>query len=258
MNGTVPVSLLVGLATLALAQNRGPMYGSGGGYRPSGYASGFGNVLSPGTGRAPAGFGNVLSPGTGIPPGATSRPGTFGRGGLGGSQAGNRRGGRSATYVPYAFPVYVGGYGYMYGDGYGTPPEPPQPAVASEPGAPAAPQVIINQYFTPDTARLTVREYGGEGSDTSGVHVYHAPGREPDADAAEDRRGQPEDKPTIYLIAFRDNSLQSALAYWVEGDTLHYVTVQGSHNKASLDLVDRAFSEQINRERNLDFHLPAK
>ena len=35
----------------------------------------------------------------------------------------------------------------------------------------------------------------------------------------------------------RDGTVRAAIAYWVDGDTLHYVTTEGSHNRASLDLV---------------------
>jgi len=34
--------------------------------------------------------------------------------------------------------------------------------------------------------------------------------------------------------------------------------VQGVKNSASLDLVDREFSKQINKERKIDFGLPGK
>jgi hypothetical protein len=47
------------------------------------------------------------------------------------------------------------------------------------------------------------------------------------------------------------------VAYWVDGDTLNYITVQGSKNSASLDLVDREFSQQINKERRVEFGLPS-
>ena len=49
-----------------------------------------------------------------------------------------------------------------------------------------------------------------------------------------------------------------AIAYWVEGDTLNYITVQGAKNSVSLDLVDRDFSKQINKERKVEFGLPTK
>ena len=44
----------------------------------------------------------------------------------------------------------------------------------------------------------------------------------------------------------------------MEGDTLNYITVQGVKNSVSLDLVDRDFSKQINKERKVEFGLPSK
>jgi hypothetical protein len=60
----------------------------------------------------------------------------------------------------------------------------------------------------------------------------------------------------IFLIALKDHTIQTASAYWVEGNTLHYVTTDGSENAVSLDLVDREMSTRINRERKVAFGLP--
>jgi hypothetical protein len=60
----------------------------------------------------------------------------------------------------------------------------------------------------------------------------------------------------LYLIAFTDHRITAALAYWVEGDTLHYVTREHEQKQVPLDGVDRAFSEQLNRDRRVEFRLP--
>jgi len=62
----------------------------------------------------------------------------------------------------------------------------------------------------------------------------------------------------MFLIAMKDHTIFPAIAYWVEGDTLNYITVQGAKNSVSLDLVDRDFSKQINKERKVEFGLPSK
>ena len=62
----------------------------------------------------------------------------------------------------------------------------------------------------------------------------------------------------MFLIALKDHTIFPAIAYWVEGDTLNYITVQGAKNSVSLDLVDRDFSKQINKERKVEFGLPSK
>jgi hypothetical protein len=61
----------------------------------------------------------------------------------------------------------------------------------------------------------------------------------------------------LYLIAFHDHSIRAAAAYWVEGGTLHYVTLEHEQKQAALSTVDRDLSGQLNRERRVAFSLPA-
>ena len=218
----------------------------------AGANSGFGRVLFPATGQPPPnGFisGRVLFPGTGGPPGSplsitdtsfASRLGAT----VGGFNQGHefRRFRRPAAF-PYAYPVYVGGYA---DPGYGYQQE-QQPNVTIVNPPQQVPQVVINQNFIPERVSPVVREYG-DGS-SSGVRIYEAPGREPAEASAEDNTN-------YYLIAFKDHSIYSAFAYWVEGDTLHYVTPQRVHNQVSLSLVDRELTEKLNRNLNLQVRLP--
>jgi hypothetical protein len=60
----------------------------------------------------------------------------------------------------------------------------------------------------------------------------------------------------IYLIAFRDHSIRAAASYWLDGRTLHYVTLQHEEKQTPLDAVDREFTLQLNRERRVPFQLP--
>jgi hypothetical protein len=197
-----------------------------------GSVSGFGNVVFPGTGHAPTsitdpGFGARLGATVSGYPAYTGVPVGGGRG----------RGNRPVVYVPYAagFPTYYG--------------EPSEPQVTPYPQQQMAPPpVVINQYFTSETARPVVREYAREYTDdgAGGIRVYAPPASAP----------APADENPTYLIAFKDHTIYAALAYWVEGDTLHYVTNQNTHNQVSLDLVDRELSERLNRERTIDFKIP--
>ena len=128
---------------------------------------------------------------------------------------------------------YAGGYPYQGDPG----------AYSSQP----PPQVIINQNFVPDRAYPVVREYAPNfGTDT--IRTYDAPGRAPVEG--------PEDATPYYLLAFKDSSVYSAFAYWVEGDTLHYVTSDRIHNQVSLNLVDRELTDRLNRDRNMQVKLP--
>ena len=73
------------------------------------------------------------------------------------------------------------------------------------------------------------------------------------SDDVTDQGGEP--KPVVYLLAMKDGSVYSAVAYWVEDSTLHYITPKHAHNHASLDLVDREITDQVNRERKVPFKL---
>jgi hypothetical protein len=66
------------------------------------------------------------------------------------------------------------------------------------------------------------------------------------------------DGPLLYLIAFTDGVIRAALAYWVDGDTLHYIDLKREQKQAPLTTVDRAFSRRLNRDRGVQFHLPAE
>lgn len=186
-----------------------------------------------------SGFGNVVFPGTGRPP-IVSDPTFAGR--LGATVSG---------FPPYTG-APIGGYGrrvplivypWVYPTAY--PYVQTQPVVVEQTG----PQVIINQNFVPEVARPVVREYVTDPSD--GVRIYEAkPRAQAEPPAQEEKRS--------YLIAFKDHTIYAAFAYWMEGETLHYVTTHGTHNQVSLDLVDRELSERLNRERNVEFKLPAR
>jgi len=46
------------------------------------------------------------------------------------------------------------------------------------------------------------------------------------------------------------------VAYWVDGDTLHYFLPGNTHNQVSLALVDRDLTQRLNRESGVEVHLP--
>ena len=60
----------------------------------------------------------------------------------------------------------------------------------------------------------------------------------------------------LYLIAFNDHTIRPANSYRVDGNTLHYVTMEHEEKQAPFDTVDRALSLQLNRERSVPFQLP--
>lgn len=173
----------------------------------------------------PGGYGNVAYPGTGRP----SAPGT-------GQQLPLRNGlgSQRSSVAAYGYPVFVGG-GYYDQGGYGSQQQQqPNITIINNPPPPAAaPVVVINQNFAPPP------QIGDEGS-TETTHIFQPQRRE--AEVASDPAG-----PHYFLIAYKDHSVYSALAYWVEDKTMHYVTPQQTHNQASLDLIDMDFTKKLNQ-----------
>lgn len=130
--------------------------------------------------------------------------------------------------VPY--PVFIGGGYYA-------------PLVSGSDYGYAAPPAVVNQEFQSDGGTPSLIDY-------SNVPLPEAA---PDGDATSQLR---DDQPTIFLIALTDHSVVAAIAYWVDGDTLHWVSRDAKENRMSLSLVDRDFSKQLNDERHVDFKLP--
>jgi hypothetical protein len=148
---------------------------------------------------------------------------------------------RTTTPYVYAYPVYVGGSYGNYDSNYAPPQDQPMPPPPQ--GQHPAPVMIQagpdGQYYT-------------SGGQNQGPAVYE-PIRQ--ARVEED---QPEpSEPNRYLIAFKDHTIYSAVAYWADGDTLHYFTSGNTHNQASVSLIDRELTERLNKELGTDFKLPA-
>jgi hypothetical protein len=61
-----------------------------------------------------------------------------------------------------------------------------------------------------------------------------------------------------YLIAFKNSVVRLADLYWVNGETMYYVTADHQQMSAPLDSVDLRLSQQLNSERNVAFLLPAE
>ncbi len=141
----------------------------------------------------------------------------------------------------YAYPVFVGGYGYGYGYGNDTP-YPAEPPQQQQPNVtvimpPQAPPVIINQFGP-----------GMTPAPSMAPPIVEEPPPAQDQESASQQ--------THYLIAFKDQTVYSAVAYWVEGDTLHYFTTGNTHNQVSLSLIDRELTHRLNRESGLEVRLP--
>jgi hypothetical protein len=185
----------------------------------------------------------------GITPTAPARPGIGANRNFRGVDRFDRfdRFGSRRGVLPFAYSIYIPDYfdnnyyyeenGYPYG--YGA--APPAPAYPGYPAAPPAPQqpVIINQYFggpePPQSSPPPANNSNNNNPQTSGGPI-----------------GDPQN---YYLIAFRNRTVAAALAYWVEDKTLHYVTMQNTHNQASLDLIDLDRTKTLNRDRDVPFSI---
>lgn len=234
--------MLLVLAAAAFGQYRGaaPVGGVRGPAMTTTTGGGFGNVLFPG-GYVPGQQRTAPFPGVrGVPAGHPGRRGNHGSG---------------AVFVPYAYPYYL----------YDQQPQESAPAPQQ---AQAPTTIIINNNYVPErSAGPVVRDYnfepanpgfvdpgsvnpgsvnhGSANGSSDGLRVYNSPGA---GGAGGDER------PTV-LIAFKDHTIYAAFTYWLEGETLHYVTTHGTHNQVSLGLIDRELTARLNRERGLDFRL---
>jgi hypothetical protein len=63
---------------------------------------------------------------------------------------------------------------------------------------------------------------------------------------------------TTYFIAFKSSVVRVASQYWVNGNTLYYLTTDHIQMTAPLSSVDRTISERLNSEQNVAFFLPAE
>ena len=148
---------------------------------------------------------------------------------------------------PFAYSVWVPDYfDYLsqtsqYAAPYGNPGDygPPPAGQAAPP-----PPVIINQYFSAPAPQQP----------EAGLPLSNDP-RNATAQTAGDPIGSPQN---YYLIAYKDHAVYSALAYWVEDKTLHYVTTQNTHNQASLDLIDLTLTKSLNQRNEVPFSIPGQ
>ncbi len=60
----------------------------------------------------------------------------------------------------------------------------------------------------------------------------------------------------FYLIAFDNHTIRAALSYHVDGDELVWTSREHEEMRAPLSSVDVRFSEQLNRDRRVEFRLP--
>jgi hypothetical protein len=209
----------------------------------------FGSVVFPGgtpatTPGVTRSFGTLVNPGGGGPhlvvPGGVAP--SFAR----------PSNGRAARHTPavttYAYPVYLGG-------GYSENSYAPEQAGAQQFNQqPNVTVVMPPQQVTP--VIINVGPGGGQYATTTQRQpaLYDVP--EQQIVDPSDQSAAPAEEPAHYLIAFKDHTIYLAVAYWVDGDTLHYFTAGNTHNQVSISLLDRTLTERLNKESGIDFKVP--
>jgi len=198
----------------------------------------FGSVVFPGgTPTAPV-FGGAPVISTYTPrPYVNTGHGPINGGGRHPGGGGNRGSRGAGNGQGYAYPVYVGG-------GY-------DPSMMPQENAPEPQSPNITIVMPPQQANPVMIQAGPDGdyrtARSYAPPLYQEPRRRIEEEPAE---------PTKYLLAFKDHTIYSAVAYWADGDTLHYFTNGNTHNQASMSLIDRELTDRLNREMGTDFHLP--
>jgi hypothetical protein len=131
----------------------------------------------------------------------------------------------SAAFSPFGAYPLLPVFGEGYGAGYAGPPS----IIVLQPIQMALPQPV-----RPQIARPALHEYkeAAEASSVTG-------GAQP-----------------MFTLALRDGSRQPAILVWVQEGVVHYIDQTGKTSHIPLDTLDRDTTQRLNREKNLELHLP--
>ena len=143
----------------------------------------------------------------------------------------------------YGYPYYGGYPYYAYSPNYGYDPY-------AYGGSYAAPSYPAPNYAAPS--------YSGPGY--SGSNYGYPQPQSSYPPQSQSRPGPTQSSASnsqgYYLIAFNDHTLQAATAYKVEDGQIHWITREGQERQAPLASVDIEFSQQMNRDRHVEFPIP--
>lgn len=180
------------------------------------------------------------------------------RGGFGGYRGGFRGGYGRYGYgyglgfgIGFGWPYWGYGYGWPYWDSFGYYDNySPYADYGYAYGYPAAGYAYSNSY--------PADSYGGGYGYTSGPPQTSAPPVVVNQNIGTAAQEPYYRKADYYLIAFNDHTIQAAVSYSDDGATLHYTTREGVEKTAPVSSVDLRFTQQINRDRHVDFELNAQ
>jgi hypothetical protein len=100
---------------------------------------------------------------------------------------------------------------------------------------PPAPILVMNPDYKPEVASPVLREY----SNISNPYENFTP-----------------NAPKIFLLALKDGTLRQSVAFWAEGDKLHFVQPDHKQDSVLKTNLDRESTKRFNSERGLDIKLP--
>jgi hypothetical protein len=230
----------------------GGFHGStGGGFRPGGGSFGGFRGGSSGFGSSYGGFGGHGYSGYG---------GFGGYRGLDGSRGSSFRFGFGLGYGGYGYPYYSYGYGSPYLGGYwggfSDAYYPYDYGYAASPGYGYAASPAVTVVYPAQQSMAPVYVAPPPERANPAIHEYDQYGQEIRGGGSSGSSGGARASSPIYLFAFQDHAIRAAAAYWVEGKTLHYVTLQHEEKQAALESLDRPLTLQLNRERQIPIQLP--
>jgi hypothetical protein len=165
-------------------------------------------------------------------------------------------GSNRGVVIPYAYPVYFGS-GYYYGSSYGdgSYPDGSYPTASYPPPQAQQPSNVTVVYppaYPPQPGPGMVNQFGPGPMPPPGANSGPVSPYEPST--AQTAPDQP--STDHYLVALKDHTIYSVVAYWIDGDTLHYFTAGNVHNQASLSLVDRDLTARLNKESGTQIDIP--
>jgi len=178
------------------------------------------------------------------------RGGGFRGGGFGGfhAGAGGFHGGFGGFNRGFNRP-FIGNRGWGYRAGYGYP--------AWGLGFPYWPVYPTYPYYGTDDGYSSYSTYEPSPNVTV-VYPQQPPSVVYMPDARDSEARNLSSSSPMYLMAFQDHTIRAAIAYWVDGPTLHYVDLQHEQTKVPLEFVDRNLTIWLNRERNVAIVLPER
>ena len=155
--------------------------------------------------------------------------------------------GGGPTTIPYIVPYPVFASTPDPSDNAGEdewPADPPQDAVPSMPAfGPSGDSVLPQSVYERSGADPSTSRQGPPESEFACPAI--SPPVAPDADTR-----------FLVFIALKDSRVYLAVAYWITGQTLHYLTPTGIHNQVSVLLVDHQLSSKLNAAHEFKLVLP--